>query len=112
MPPSYKITPTPIPSDLTEIAQRFQNSVVTPMAPAREPVAPPAPMPSVMNFSESVTARHEDVERVQKPRENQPEPIIPASERGEMASPSKPPVGDIGSLNDTLRQLLGRTRDS
>ena len=48
---------------------------------------------------------------MQKPPENEPAPIIPAAERAEMTEAVKPEVRDIGSLNDTLRQLLGRTRD-
>jgi len=115
IPPAYKVTPSPMPSDLTEIAQRFQNSTVTPLVSVVEPTAPaspPAPMPTVLRFSEPMTARHEDAVQTPKLYENAPEPIVPASERAETASPIKPETRDIGSLNDTLRQLLGRTRDS
>lgn len=112
IPPSYKVTPTPIPSDLTEIAQRFQNPVVTPITAAREPVSAPAQMPNATRLAEPLSALQEDVDQTLKQHENEHEPIVPASERAEMPSPLKPQVGDIGSLNDTLRQLLGRTRES
>jgi hypothetical protein len=85
---------------------------VTPITAAREPVSAPAQMPNATRLAEPLSALQEDVDQTLKQHENEHEPIVPASERAEMPSPLKPQVGDIGSLNDTLRQLLGRTRES
>ena len=110
-PPVQKITPIPIPSDLTEIAQRFQNTSPGPMTAEREPsFASPSSNPP-LHFPQPISAPLDEADRMQKPPENEPTPIIPASERAEMTPTVKPEARDIGSLNDTLRQLLGRTRD-
>ena len=111
MPPVQKITPVPIPSDLTEIAQRFQNTSPGPITAEREPsIASPISTPP-LRFPQPISTPLDEANRMQKTPENDPAPIIPASERAEVSPAVKPEVRDIGSLNDTLRQLLGRTRD-
>ena len=111
MPPVQKITPVPIPSDLTEIAQRFQNTSPGPITAEREPsIASPISTPP-LRFPQPISTPLDEADRMQKTPENEPAPIIPASERAELSPAVKPEVRDIGSLNDTLRQLLGRTRD-
>ena len=110
----------PKPSDLSEIANRFQTASVKPMIAERElsmPIASPIPF----SPRPALTLR---INEPTPPQATLPEsdPIIPADERTftpmepskKSPEPTAPavPSRDIGSLNDSLRQLLGRTRDT
>lgn len=108
--PLPKVIPVPRSSDLTEIAQRFQNTPVSPLIAEREPPPATATLPvSAFPALQTIATVLEDDAVPKTPSED--EPIIPAVERAASAHPTIPEVRDIGSLNDTLRQLLGRTRE-
>jgi flagellar protein FliO/FliZ len=110
----------PKPSDLSEIANRFQTASIKPMVAERD-VSAPAASPIPFNPRPAPLLRIDEPNlHTQMLPEN--EPIIPAVERAftpknpteKLPDASTPsiPSRDIGSLNDTLRQLLGRTRDN
>jgi len=103
----------PLTRDLAEIASRFQTGIAKPIVAEREiSMSPTAPIPFAARVQPQ--SQKDDSEPAIPPR-TEAEPIIPSLESN-IASPSSsgPAVQarDIGSLNDTLRQLLGRTRES
>lgn len=107
-------------SDLSEIANRFQMASIKSMVAERD-VSVPATSPIPFGPRPTPTLRLDDP-TPHAPILPESEPIIPAAERAftpidptEKSSDfSAPPLPsrDIGSLNDTLRQLLSRTRDN
>ena len=110
----------PKPSDLSEIANRFQTANVKPISAERE-----VSMPSVSSIPfgpRPTQGRPTNELDLPAPALPDGEPIIPAVERNlPPIEPSEnaPTVAsqtiqsrDVGSLNDTLRQLLGRTREN
>ena len=121
---SLEVSPpitAPNPADLAEIANRFQTSTAKPIVAEREATMPQAtPIPFMPRPAPAPLPKEPEPVAVESPPESQP--IIPAIERAlprvEMAEKSPEPFThpiqsrDIGSLNDTLRQLLGRTRES
>ena len=107
-------------SDLAEIANRFQTAGTKPIVAEREVLMPVA---STIPFTaRAATPSSTDETELKAPSEEDSEAIIPAMERARpptdtaertLETPSQPvPSRDIGSLNDTLRQLLGRTREN
>ena len=121
---SLEVSPpitAPNPADLAEIANRLQTSTAKPIVAEREATMPQAtPIPFMPRPAPAPLPKEPEPVAVESPPESQP--IIPAIERAlprvEMAEKSPEPFTqpiqsrDIGSLNDTLRQLLGRTRES
>jgi hypothetical protein len=118
-----EVTPAfgvPKTSDLAEIANRFQTAGTKPMIADREVLMPAA---STIPFTaRSVMPLSTYEPDLKAPSELDSEAIIPAIERvlppTEAADKTPEPYAqsipsrDIGSLNDTLRQLLGRTREN
>jgi hypothetical protein len=106
-----KVTPVPRPSDLSEIANRFQNTTVSPLVAGRDQPSAPAPATTTQLPSTPVTThRDEEMAGVEQP-EHEPEPSISVPARPLTPPSAMPETRDIGSLDDTLRQLLGRTRE-
>lgn len=107
--PAFKPVAVPRPSDLAEIATRFQLSSTGPLIAEREPIKaqPPElpPMPKVVSVPQSAEIP------AAAPPQPTIDPIIPSVEREPPTARVTPEARDVGSLNDTLRQLLGRTRD-
>ena len=106
-------------SDLAEIASRFQTAGAKPMIAEREASMPAAStIPFMARPTPPLTAEEPEVA---PPSQPESEAIIPAMERiippmetaEKSPEPTTQPIPtrDIGSLNDTLRQLLGRTRE-
>ncbi len=122
-PPPVQTAPALRPSDLAEIANRFQSNVVTPITGNREEaLGQPAPTPFPSRLATSLPRAENEPAPL---RSIDSEPIIPAEERAvksvttDIAPSAKLPAAnnpeaaprsrDIGSLNDSLRQLLGRS---
>jgi len=107
-------------SDLAEIASRFQTAGTKPIIAEHEASMPAASTNSFMPRPRPPLSAEEP--EVTSPSQPESEAIIPAMERMippmETAEKSPElttqaiPARDIGSLNDTLRQLLGRTREN
>jgi len=110
-----KVSPIPRPSDLSEIANRFQNSGAnTPATEREEPalsLATPSPAAPRQLHPTPITAHRDQDVPTNHASESEPEPVFPAATRTLTTSSAMPEARDIGSLNDTLRQLLGRTRE-
>ncbi len=107
-------------SELAEIANRFQTAGAKPMVAEREVLMPPAStIPFTARSASPITTEEPGLKA---PSELENESIIPAMERAlpptetvdKTREPTDQPIPsrDIGSLNDTLRQLLGRTREN
>lgn len=107
--PVFKPVAIPRATDLAEIANRFQSSSASPLIAEREPAIAqsdePIPLPQVVSVQ-----RNEELIS-EGPSLSTVEPIIPSVERDVPSISVTPEARDAGSLNDTLRQLLGRTRD-